>query len=165
VELYRKLKTAKLLNKFPIKYNNQLDLVKSALVSTSSYEKYDTLALLDKIPVAYKNKKGLVYFFKYKNKKTEKKWKIVSYGLQPESVKEFSDDNDDFVTSNAYTYERGDNDKLDETKPVKEQLQKIIKTILYKMHSSAAQFYTNDYDYNKDVLTERIKGNLDKKVW
>jgi hypothetical protein len=157
LELYRKLKTAKLLNKFPVKYNNQLDLVKGALVSTSSYEKYDTLALLDKIPVTYKNKKGQVYFFKYKNKKTEKKWKIVSYGLQPENIKEFDDDNDDFTTSSTYSYDRGNNDKLDETKPVKEQLEKIIKTILYKMHGSAAQFYNNDYD--NDVLTEKIKTN------
>jgi hypothetical protein len=159
IELYRKLKTAKLLNKLPAKYNNQLDLVRSALVSASLYEKYDTLALLDKMPVWYKNKKGLVYFFKYKNKKTEKKWKIVAYGLQPDNIKEFDDDNDDFVTSNAYSYNRGDNDILDENKPVKEQLKKIIKTILYKMHSSAAQFYNNNYDGDNDVLTEKIKTN------
>jgi uncharacterized protein YbaP (TraB family) len=159
VELYRKLKTAKLLNKFPPKYNYQLDLVKGALVSASVYEKYDTLVLLGKIPVTYKNKKGLVYFFKYKNKKTEKKWKIVTYGLQPENIKEFDDDNNDFTTSSTYSYDRGNTDKLDETKPVKEQLQKIIKTILYKMHSSAAQFYNIDYDNNNDVLTEKIKTN------
>jgi uncharacterized protein YbaP (TraB family) len=159
LELYRKLKTAKLLEKFPAKYNNQLDLVKSALVFSSGYEKYDTLALLDKIPVAYKNKKGLVYFFKYKNKKEEKKWKIVSYGLQPENRKFFDDDNDDFTSNNTYSYDRGGNDKLDETKPIKEQLQKILKVMLYKMHKSAEQFYNNAYDADKDMLTEKIKTN------
>ncbi len=159
VELYRKLKTAKLLHKFTARYNNQFDLVKSALISTSSYEKYDTLALLAKIPLGYKNKKGLIYFFKYKNRKTDKKWKIISYGLQPENVKEFADDNYDFVTGSTYNYERGDDDRLDETKPVKEQLQKILKTILYKMHSSAAQFYNNVYDGDKDAVTNRIKTN------
>jgi uncharacterized protein YbaP (TraB family) len=51
VELYRKLKTAKLLNKFPVRYNNQHDLVRSALISASVYEKYDTLALLDLIKI------------------------------------------------------------------------------------------------------------------
>jgi uncharacterized protein YbaP (TraB family) len=157
--LYRKLKAAKLLNKFPARYNNQFDLVKSALVSTLAYEKYDTLVLLDKIPLSYKNKTGLVYFFKYKNKKVEKKWKIVSYGLQPANTKEFDDDNTDFTTSSTYSYDRGSNDKLDETKPVREQLQKIIKTILYKMHNSAAQFYNTDYDNDNDVLTEKIKTN------
>lgn len=161
IDLYRALKKAKLLEKFPAKYNNQPDLVRSALQNISSYEKYDTLVLLDKIPVAYQNKKGVVYFFKYKNKKEEKKWKILSYGLQPENNREFDDDNDDFIegTSSNY-YSRNQDNKLDETQPVKPQLQKLLKTMLCKMHSSAAQFYENDDDgYNKDVITERIKTN------
>jgi hypothetical protein len=159
IELYKSLKKAKLLDKFPAKYNNQLDLVKSALQNISSYEKYDTLVMLEKMPVAYNNKKGVVYFFKYKNKKEEKKWKILSYGLQPENTKEFDEDNDDFTSGTSYNYySRNDDNKLDETKPVKEQLQKLMKTMLYKMHSSAAQFYSND-DYDKDALTERIKTN------
>ncbi|NOT94652.1 TraB/GumN family protein [Ferruginibacter sp.] len=160
INLYRSLKKAKLLDKFPAKYNNQLDLVKSDLANSSSYEKFDTLALLEKIPVAYSNKKGVVYFFKYKNKKEEKKWKIVSYGLQPGNAKEFDDDNDDFVTENSYSYGRNTDDRLDEEKPVKEQLQKLLKTMLYKMHSSAAKFYGNGYDAaDSDVITERIKTN------
>ncbi len=161
IDLYRSMKKAKMLDKFPAKYNNQLDLVKSALENISSYEKYDTLVLLEKMPVTYKNKKGVVYFFKYKNKKEEKKWKILSYGLQPENSKEFDDDNDDFTDgASSNYYSRNDDNKLDETIPVKEQLQKLMKTMLYKMHSSAAQFYGDDYDgYDKEVLTERIKTN------
>ncbi|MGC4104528.1 TraB/GumN family protein [Ferruginibacter sp.] len=160
IDLYRSLKKAKLLDKFPAKFNNQADLVRSALVSASSYDKYDTLALLDKVPVTYKNKKGVVYFFKYKNKKEEKKWKILSFGMQPENAKEFDDDNDDFTSSSSYSYYRSSSNKLDETKPVKEQLQQLMKTMLNKMHSSAAQFYGNDYDSDdKDFLTERIKTN------
>ena len=50
IDLYRALKKAKMLDKFPAKYNNQADLVKSAIVGTSAYDKYDTLALLDKMP-------------------------------------------------------------------------------------------------------------------
>ena len=153
IELYRQLKKAKLLDKFPLKYNNQLDLVKSALVNSSSYQKYDTLALLEKMPVAYKNKKGVVYFFKYKNKKEEKKWKIVSYGLQPENTKEFDDDNDDLTSVSSYSYGSNENNKLDETKPVKEQLQKLLKVMLYKMHSSASAFYNSGYNYSEsDVI-------------
>ncbi|MGG9964392.1 TraB/GumN family protein [Ferruginibacter sp. SUN106] len=157
VDLYRNLKRAKLLDKFPAKYNNQSDLVKSAIMNSSSY---DTIALMEKMPVTYKNKKGFVYFFKYKNKKEEKKWKILSYGMQPENTKEFDDDNDDFTSETSYSYNRSEDDKLDETKPEREQLQKLMKTMLYKMHSSAAQFYNgrNDDSYN-DVLTEKIKTN------
>ncbi len=157
IELYRQLKSAKLLNKFPAKFNNQADLVKSDLVN-AAYQKYDTLVLLEKMPVTCKNKKGVVYFYKYKNKKEEKKWKIVSYGLQPENAKIFADDNDDFTAESNYS--RSNTNILNEDIPVRGQLQALLKTMLYKMHSSALQFYNgnNDEDY-EDVITERIKTN------
>jgi hypothetical protein len=159
VDLYRGLKKAKLLDKFPFKYNNQADLVKSAIVNGSSYDRFDTLVLLEKVPVTYNNRKGVVYFYKYKTKKEEKKWKILSYGMQPENVKEFDDDNDDFNSGISYNYSRNEDDKLDETVPVRTQLQKLMKTMLYKMHRSASQFYGSNYDGDRDVLTERIKTN------
>lgn len=160
IVLYRKLKKAKLLDKFPAKYYTQAALVKSALLgNTSYYNKYDTLVLLEKLPAVSNGKKGYVYFYKYKTKKTDKKWKIVSFGLQPENVKEFDDENDDFASAVSYSYNREDDNKLDEEKPVKEQLQQKLKTMLYKMHKSAARFYDNNLDDYKDILTEKIKSN------
>ena len=158
IDLYRKLKKEKLLMQFPTAYNNQLDLVKSAVINASYYEKYDTLALLDKLPVVYNNKKGVVYFFKYKNRKEEKSWKIVSYGMQPENINEFNSDNYEFTSANIYYYGKNEERKLDETMPVKKQLQQLLKIMLYKMHSSAAQFYDND-DVDKDIMVERVKVN------
>ena len=160
IDLYRQLKKSKLLDKLPAKYNNQPDLIKSALLNnTSYYNKYDTLVYLEKLPVSYKDKKGLVYFYKYKTKKEDKKWKIVSFGMQPENAKEFDDDNDDFTSSSSYSYGRDEDNKLDETKPVKEQLQQLLKTMLYKKHRSAARFYEYNNDAYKDIITERIKTN------
>jgi uncharacterized protein YbaP (TraB family) len=160
IDLYRRLKKVKMLDKFPAKYNNQADLVKSALFNnTSSYNRYDTLVLLEKLPAAYKNKKGVVYFYKYKNKKEEKKWKVISFGLQPENAKEFDDDNEDFVAYSGYSYSREDDNKLDEEKPVKEQLQQMLKKLLYKMHESAARFYDRTYDDYKELITEKVKSN------
>lgn len=160
IRLYRKLKKLKMTDKMPAKYNNQADLVKSALMSsTSYYNKYDTLVLLDKLPVSYKDKKGVVYFYKYKSKKTDKKWKVVSFGLQPENAKEFDDENDDFSSGGSYSYDRSEDNKLDEEKPVKEQLLKKLKTMRYQMHKSAARFYDNTYDDYKDIITEKIKSN------
>lgn len=160
ISLYRRLKKAKLLDKFPAKYNTQADLVKSALVSsTSYYNRYDTLVLLDKLVTAYKGKKGVVYFYKYKTKKTDKKWKVVSFGMQPENAKEFDDDNDEFSSSGGYSYGREDDNKLDEEKPVREQLLKKLKTMQYQKHSSAAKFYDNTYDEYKDIITEKVKTN------
>lgn len=160
ISLYRRLKKIKMLDRFPAKYNTQAELVKSALMSnTSSYNRYDTLVLLDKLPASYKDKKGVVYFYKYKNKKTEKKWKVVSFGLQPENAKEFDDDNDEFASSGGYSYGREEDNKLDEEKPVKEQLLKKLKTMQYQKHSSAARFYDNTYDEYKDIITEKVKTN------
>jgi pyruvoyl-dependent arginine decarboxylase (PvlArgDC) len=160
ISLYRRLKKAKLLDKFPAKYNTQADLVKSALMSsTSYYNRYDTLVLLDKLITSYKEKKGLVYFYKYKTKKTDKKWKLVSFGLQPENAKEFDDDNDEFTSSGGYSYGMEDDNKLDEEKPVKEQLLKKLKTMQYQKHSSAARFYDNTYDEYRDIITEKVKTN------
>jgi hypothetical protein len=159
IRLYRKLKKAKLMAHFPAKYNNQADLVKSALMSsTSYYNSYDTLVLLDKLVTSYKDKKGVVYFYKYKTKKTDKKWKLVSFGLQPENAKEFDDTSDEF-NSGGYNYDRDDDNKLDEEKPVKEQLLKKLKTMQYQKHSSAARFYDNTYDEYKDIITEKAKTN------
>jgi uncharacterized protein YbaP (TraB family) len=159
IDLYRALKKAKLLDRFPAKYNTQADFVKSAVVNASSYDRFDTLALLDKMPVNYQDKKGVVYFYKYKTKKEEKKWKILSFGMQPENAREFDDDNDDFNSGISYNYSRSEDDKLDETIPVKTQLQKLMKVMLYKTHRSASQFYGNDYGDEKDILTERLKTN------
>jgi hypothetical protein len=59
--------------------------------------------------------------------------------------------------NNSYGREEDEN-KLDETKPIKEQLQKLLKIMLYKMHSSAVRFYISGYDDgDKDIITESIK--------
>ncbi|MES2430354.1 MAG: TraB/GumN family protein [Bacteroidota bacterium] len=160
IELYRKLKTIKMLDKFPAKYNNQLDLIKSDLkYNPYSSTNYDTLVYLDKLPVNYDNKKGVVYFYKYKMKKKDTKWKITTYGLQPENAKTFDDDNYEFVTRQYYSYGGDDNSNvLDETKPVKDQLKKILKTQLIKKHRSADEFYSKRYGYNSGMLSESIMG-------
>ncbi|MBS1511410.1 MAG: TraB/GumN family protein [Bacteroidetes bacterium] len=159
IDLFRKLKKAKLLDKFPAKYYNQADLVRSALYNEgSSYNRADTLVYLDKLPAVSGNKKGVVYFYKYKSKKESKKWYIKTFGLQPENVKEFDDDNDDYDMYQNYSYSENLDNKLDDTKPVKEQLQKLLKILQYKQHPAAEMFYRNNYDDDvKDIITERIK--------
>jgi uncharacterized protein YbaP (TraB family) len=142
IYLYRRLMELKRMEKFPVKYNNQADLIKSALTVHIDNKK-DTLAFLDKLTVNYQHRNGVVYFFKYKAKK-DKKWKIRSMGLQPENAREYDDENDDF-TSAGTSYDYGseeDEYKLDESKPVKEQLLKLLKKMLFKKHPSAEQFYS-----------------------
>lgn len=159
IELYRKLKKAGMVSKFPAMHLNQLSLVKSALLNFSE-NKMDTMVLLEKIPITVKNKSGFVYFYKYKSNKGEKNWKLVSYGMQPVDSKEFDDENIDFVSTNSYGYGIDSYEKLDETKPVNEQFQKMIKKLIYKMHKSADEFYNNRFDdEDKAYMAERIKTN------
>ncbi|MGG9970938.1 TraB/GumN family protein [Ferruginibacter sp. SUN002] len=152
IDLYKRLKDIKMLNKFPAKFNNQQDLIKSDIKSNSyGSNSYDTIVFIDKLPVSYDNKKGVVYFYKYKTKKKDTKWKITSYGMQPENAKEFDTENDEFVLRQYYySYNNDVSMTLDETKPVKEQLQKILKTMLIKKHRSAYEFYNRSNSYYND---------------
>ena len=162
IDLYRRLKEMKQMDKFPAKYKNQLDLVKSAIADDSN-NNTDTLVLLEKMPLTYNATKGLVYFFKYKSRKEDKKWSIRSFGLQPENPGEYDDDNDEFTESGSnysYGYNADDAErKLDESIPVKEQLQKLLKKMLFKKHPSAAQFYSSRYegeiDYSDEIKSAR----------
>jgi hypothetical protein len=119
--------------------------------SSGSYEKMDTLVYLDKLPVQYEDKKGVVYFYKYKRMRDDVEWQLISVGMQPEKADEIDMDNDDFTNTS-------DERKLDNSKPVKEQLQRMLKEMLYARHNSAAYFYeARSYSMYKNYLSEMIK--------
>jgi hydroxymethylpyrimidine pyrophosphatase-like HAD family hydrolase len=92
----------------------------------------DTIVYLDKLPVNYKGDKGWIYFYKYKDKKDDAAWEFASSGIQPENLKDINTD-DDFTSFMK--------DNVDEDKPIKEQLQKRFKIILYSRRKSAKSFY------------------------
>ena len=121
------------------KYKTQMDLAKSVLINSRSYNKADTIVYLDKLPVNYRDDKGWVYFYKYKDKKDDATWEFASSGIQPENIKEIS-------TDDAFTSFMQDN--LDEEKPFKEQLQKLLKEMLYSKRKSARAFYQSGYGMN-----------------
>lgn len=158
-QLYSDLKKMKMYKLFPVKYNNHLDLSKSRLISESTYQKPDTLLYLDKLSASLNGKQGLVYFYKYKNKKDDMEWKIASVGLVPESASSFEFEESNPSSNSLYFLGRyypmyGNNyditslsdSKLDEEEPLAEQLNKSLKKILFSKRKSGRQFYTNDYD-------------------
>ncbi|WP_205513682.1 TraB/GumN family protein [Longitalea arenae] len=151
-ELYMDLETMKKTDKFPKQYKTQLDIARSLIVqSLSNYDKIDTLIFLDKLPVAYENKKGYVYFFKYKRMRDDITWQVASAGLIPEKAEVIDLKNDDFT---AVEEER----KLANDKPVKEQLQKMLKEMLYARRSSASVFYdARSYSLYRNYLSEMVK--------
>ncbi len=143
-DLFDKLERIKRLDKFPVKYKNQLDMARSLLVGENEYDKLDSVAFISKQVATYKGKKGWVYFFKYRVKK-EDDWKIGISGLQPLNEKEVSSD-DDLVTMT--------DKKLKKDEPQDEQLQKQLKRILIVSHKSGKVFFGgSNYDY-----FSRLKG-------
>jgi hypothetical protein len=150
-ELYEDLQKLNKTERFPKQYKTQLSMARSLLIkSLSSYEKIDTLTFLDKLPVAYEHKKGYVYFFKFKRMRDDVAWQLASVGMQPEKVESIDTDNDDFTTS--------EDRKLENDKPVKEQLQKMLKEMIYARRNSASVFYdARSYAMYRNYLSEMVK--------
>lgn len=150
-ELYKDLEKMNQLDKFPVAHKSQLAIARSMLLSSSTrYDRMDTVAFIDKLPVTYEEKKGFVYFFKYKRMRDDAAWQIASVGMQPEKLSEIDIDNDDFIVRE----ER----KLESEKPVKEQLQQMLKEMVYSKRNSAAMFYEGrSYVLYKNYLSEMVK--------
>ena len=141
--LYEDLAKNKLHHLYPLSNFNLVDLAKSKLLSQyTGYNRPDTVVYIDKLPLTYKEKKGFVYFFKYKSKKEDNSWKIATVGLVPADGKsfQFESKEDDDVN---YDFTTLTNTKIDNTKPLKQQLEKELKKQLYSKRESAAQFYTD----------------------
>jgi len=167
-ELFTDLRTLKMLDKFPAEYKNQRDLSKSKLFSSSYYSKPDSLVFIDSLPATLKNRKGFVFFYKYKTKKDDLSWKLATAGLLSQDNNQFNDedDDDDEEDDDGRMYTSimsgwnlsGNNDKIVFTEftdekikddvPVKEQMEKQLKKILYSKRKSARMFYNGGPDYS-----------------
>jgi uncharacterized protein YbaP (TraB family) len=150
-ELYKDLEKMKKLDKFPVAYKNQLSIARSMLLSSSNrYDRMDTVAYIDKLPVKYEDRKGFVYFFKYKRMRDDAAWQVASVGMQPEKLGEIDVDNDDFIVRE----ER----KLESDRPVKEQLEQMLKEMVYSKRNSASMFYEGrSFALYKNYLSEMVK--------
>ena len=166
-ELFTDLRTLKMPEKFPAQYKNQQDLSKSKLFS-SSYNKPDSLVFIDSLPATVKNRKGFVFFYKYKAKKEDLFWKLATAGLLSQDNNQFNygEDEDEVGDEDEIGYtsimsgfnsSRDDNkivfteftdEKIKEDMPVKEQMEKQLKKILYSKRKSARMFYNEGQDYS-----------------
>jgi len=150
-EFYADLEKLKMTDKFPSQYKTQLEITRSLLVDGANRsEKIDTLVYLDKLPVTYKGKKGYVYFYKYKKMRDDISWQLASVGMQPEKTDEVSVEDDEFTSRE----ER----KLENDTPVKEQLEKMLKEMIYSKRSSASEFYeARNFRLYKGYMSEMVK--------
>ena len=84
--------------------------------------------------------------------KDDVSWQIASAGLQPENASEVEVDNEDFVEM--------DNRKIENDKPLHEQLEKTLKELLYSKHPSAFSFYEGrSYNMYRNFLPDMVKSN------
>jgi hypothetical protein len=131
--LYIRLEKAKKLDKFPVKYKNQLDMARSCLAISKDYSTLDSIVFIRKEPASYLDKKGMVYYFKYRVKK-EDDWKIGISGLQPLDEKSISTDDKITVMTEK---------KNKPEEPLDEQLQSQLKKRLFTFYKSGRNFYGN----------------------
>jgi uncharacterized protein YbaP (TraB family) len=166
-ELFTDMRTLKMVDKFPAEYKNQQDLSKSKLFSSSYSGKPDSLVFIDSLPASLKNRKGFVFFYKYKTKKDDLSWKLATAGLMSKDNNPFNydddedyEDNDDdigYTSTMSWNFSRNDNkivfteftdEKIKEDVPLKEQMEKQLKKILYSKRKSAKVFYNEGPDYS-----------------
>ena len=138
-KLFAKLEKVKRVDKFPLKYKHQLDMARSLLLDDRGYDKVDSVVFIKKQVTGYRDKKGVVYFFKYRVKK-EDDWKTGISGLQPED--ETAVGSDDHLTSMT-------DKKLKEDEPMDEQLQKLLKKLLFSLSRSGKYFFTTSNYYER----------------
>ena len=168
-ELFTDMRTLNILDQFPSGYKNQQDFAKSKLFSSSYSSKPDSLVFIDSLPATVKNKKGFVFFYKYKTKKDDTYWKLATVGLMSQDDRQLNSDDDDeedddlqstSITSGwNFSSNRGQivfteftDTKIKEETPIREQIEKQLKKILYSKRKSAKMFYNERPDYSETPL-------------
>lgn len=155
--LYGSLKKIGKVDRFPAAFKNQVDMTRSRLLTTQSYNRPDTLVLLRKMPLKYRERDGVLYFFRYKEKKEENTWKIAVAGLLPaDSTQVEFAANGNKEEEDDYDFTALTSTRLTTDTPEGEQLQKLCRKLLYSRRKSAAQFY-NDNDRYEDFNMMRMK--------
>jgi hypothetical protein len=148
-ELYSDLQKLQQLTLYPSSYQNQLALARSQVFSSQSYSKPDTIAFVQKVPLEYKERAGYVYVFKYKNNKADNNWKLVTVGLLPKDETQFSfNDEEELDDERKYDFTDLTATKLTTDTSEKEQVEKMIKKLLYSKRKSAAEFYNDNSKYS-----------------
>ena len=160
-QLYMDLDFIGQLEKFPGNLDKE-SLAKSSLMSTRPYSLPDTISFLQKMETTYREKQGLIYFYKYKDKKDDPDWKIAYSGIMsPEEKKYYfisaKEKYDKYVlTGNYDPYDISSftDLKLTEDKPVEKQLKKVVKRLQYAATRNAEFFYQTENGYSYTDYTD-----------
>ena len=79
-------------------------------------------------------------------------WELASVGMQPEDVTQVDVENDDFTELEKR--------KLENDQPIREQLEKVLKELLYEKRASAYGFYEGRaMNMYRNFLPDMVKSN------
>ena len=79
-------------------------------------------------------------------------WQLASAGLQPENPREIDVENEDFVEIEKR--------KLENDRPMRDQLEQALKELLYSKHPSAYGFYEGrNLNLYRNFLPDMVKSN------
>ncbi len=104
--------------------------------SNNEKSELDSIEFITKETVTINKKTGLVYIYKYR-RLIDDKWRFAISGLQPNDGKTISYIN--------YLTELTDN-KIEDTKPIKEQIAFLLKKVKFKNNPYSAGFFEKDYN-------------------
>lgn len=123
VKLWEALEEIGAQNRFPAKYGSQESIARSILYNAETYDKkIDTLVLLGKQHTTHRFRKGIVYFYKYRPKNSDR-WQLAVSGMQPENGKQWSaEDGLTQLTSLAFQAD----------KPLPGQFTRVIRHVKYR---------------------------------
>ncbi len=137
--LFYDLKKINQQDRFPAKYKEQLNIVRSNLVKSNEFAKLDSIEFISKRIVNVKREIGYVYFFRYRVNATDQ-WRIGIAGLQPENGNEISTE---------FSIRELTNVKLKENESLEDQLNQQLKKIIFGFHKSTRRFFTGNDNYNE----------------
>lgn len=170
-ELYSDLAEIDQQDKFPILYNNHLALARSKLLQENRNDRPDSLVYLDSLPAGVKGREGLVYFFKYKNKKDDGDWKLATVGLVPRDPAQFEFEKDEDEGKEwmdreseafSYSFTGFTNKKISEDESLISQMNKELKRMLYSKRKSAKEFYDRNRSEPSGGEQEEVDVQVDE---
>jgi hypothetical protein len=143
---YLDLKEVDKLSLFPSEYKTQESLAIGQLVSARLGIMPDSIVLLKKVPMQLFDHKGLVYFFRYKQRKDDAYWKLATVGLLSEDPSQYRVVAKEFREVRKLNFTSMGTEKLRDDKIQQDQINKELKRIQYAVKKNSERFYEDEDD-------------------
>ena len=91
-----------------------------------------------------------MYFYKFREEKDDTYWQLAAIGMQPESQ--------DSIEVRGQSFTSTEGQRIENDKPIEEQMEKLLRELLYSQRESASDFYeARGFNYYKTYLPDMVK--------